>query len=156
MISIKNLGMQPLEICNLVLDFNGTIATDGKIIAEIKDQITAIKAQRVNVYCLTADSYGTATPQCEANGIEVKSFPLAEAGKEKAKIVDSLEGQSMVVGNGLNDIPMLDAADMAVAVIGPEGCCAKLINHADIVVTSIFDALDLLLKPTRAKGLLRK
>ena len=156
MISIKNLGMQPSELCNLVLDFNGTIATDGKIIAEIKDQITAIEEQGVKVYCLTADSYGTATPQCEANGIEVKRFPLAEAGNEKAKIVHSLEGQSMAVGNGLNDIPMLDAADMAVAVIGPEGCCAKLISHADIVVTSIFDALDLLLKPTRAKGLLRR
>ena len=156
MISIKNLGMDPLEICNLVLDFNGTIATDGKIIAEIKEQIAEIKEQGVNVYCLTADSYGTATPQCEAAGIEVMSFPLAEAGKEKAKIVQSLAGGSMVVGNGLNDIPMLDAADMAVAVIGPEGCCAKLIAHADIVVTSIFDALDLLLKPTRAKGLLRR
>ena len=156
MISIKNLGMDPLEISNLVLDFNGTIATDGKIIPEVKNQINAIKAQGVNVYCLTADSYGTATPQCEAAGIEVKSFPLAEAGKEKAKIVHNLQGDSVVIGNGLNDIPMLDAAAMAVAVIGPEGCCAKLIQHADVVVTSICDALNLLLKPTRAKGLLRK
>lgn len=156
MITIKNLGMHTLEICNLVLDFNGTIATDGKIIDGIQEKIAAIKAQGVNVYCLTADSYGTATPQCEAAGIEVKSFPLAEAGIEKAKIVDSLSGDSAVVGNGLNDIPMLDAADMAVAVIGPEGCCGKLLAHADVVVTSIFDALDLLLKPTRVKGLLRK
>lgn len=156
MITIKNLGMHTLEICNLVLDFNGTIATDGKIIDGIKEKITEIKAQGVNVYCLTADSYGTATPQCEAAGIEVKSFPLAEAGAEKAKIVESLQGDSAVVGNGLNDIPMLDAADMAVAVIGPEGCCGKLLPHADVVVTSIFDALDLLLKPTRVKGLLRR
>ncbi len=156
MITIKNLGMHTLEICNLVLDFNGTIATDGKIIDGIQEKIAAIKAQGVNVYCLTADSYGTATPQCEAAGIEVKSFPLAEAGMEKAKIVESLSGDSAVVGNGLNDIPMLDAADMAVAVIGPEGCCGKLLTHADVVVTSIFDALDLLLKPTRVKGLLRK
>lgn len=156
MITIKNLGMHTLEICNLVLDFNGTIATDGKIIDGIQEKIAEIKAQGVNVYCLTADSYGTATPQCEAAGIEVKSFPLAEAGAEKAKIVESLSGDSAVVGNGLNDIPMLDAADMAVAVIGPEGCCGKLLPHADVVVTSIFDALDLLLKPTRVKGLLRR
>ncbi len=156
MISIKNLGMEPLEIRNLALDFNGTIATDGQIIPGLQEKIAAIEAQGVRVCCLTADSHGTATPQCEKAGIEVRRFPLAEAGLEKAAIVQEMKGDTMAIGNGLNDIPMLDAAEMAVAVIGPEGCSARLISHADIVVTSIFDALDLLLKPTRAKGLLRK
>lgn len=156
MISIKNPGMEPLEIHNLVLDFNGTIATDGHIIPGLQEKIAAIEAQGVQVCCLTADSHGTATPQCETIGIAIKRFPLAQAGPEKAAIVQRLEGDTMAVGNGLNDIPMLDAAKMAVAVIGQEGCSARLISHADIVVTSIFDALDLLLKPTRTKGLLRK
>ena len=155
MIIIENMGMETLKIENLLLDYNGTIATDGVVIAEIKDRIEAIKAQGVNVYCLTADSYGNAKKQCEPLGIEVKTFCSAEAAKEKAKIANGLSGDSMAVGNGFNDILMFDAAALAVAVIGDEGCNAKLLSHADIVVHNIFDALDLLLKPKRVVALLR-
>lgn len=155
MITIENMGMKTLNIENLLLDYNGTIATDGKVIAEIKERIEAIKAKGVNVYCLTADSYGNAAKQCEFLGIEVKTFCSADAATEKARIVNELEGDSAAVGNGFNDIKMLESSALAIAVIGDEGCCSKLLPHADIVVHNIFDALDLLLKPNRVVALLR-
>jgi soluble P-type ATPase len=49
------------------------------------------------------------------------------------------------VGNGLNDVPMLEAAALAIAVTGPEGASAPALAAADIVCRSIVEALDLLL-----------
>ena len=59
-------------------------------------------------------------------------------------------------GNGFNDIEMFDAADLSIAVTDSEGACAALLPHADIVVKSALDGLDLLLKTDRIKATLRK
>lgn len=50
---------------------------------------------------------------------------------------------------------MFDAAELAVAVLGREGMCAQLLAHADVLVTSPEDALDLLLKVNRLRATLR-
>ena len=44
---------------------------------------------------------------------------------------------------------------LSICVIGKEGCCGALLAHTDIVVTSIDDALDLLLKTGRTRATLR-
>ena len=44
---------------------------------------------------------------------------------------------------------------LAIAVIGAEGCFAKNLSEADIVVTNILDALDLLLRENRLRATLR-
>ena len=66
-----------------------------------------------------------------------------------------LGGGVCTVGNGFNDIQMFDAAELAVAVMEREGVCAALIAHADILVTSPAEELDLLLKPDRLRATLR-
>jgi soluble P-type ATPase len=50
---------------------------------------------------------------------------------------------------------MFGPADLSVAVIEREGTYAGLIASADVLTTSILDALDLLLKPGRLKATLR-
>ena len=50
---------------------------------------------------------------------------------------------------------MFDQADLSVAVIEKEGLYAGLLNHADVVTTSILDALDLLLHTDRLRATLR-
>ena len=66
-----------------------------------------------------------------------------------------LTGGVACIGNGFNDIQMSDAADISICVIGREGCCGALINHCDVIVTSIEDALDLLIKTDRLRATLR-
>ena len=60
-----------------------------------------------------------------------------------------------VLGNGLNDIAMSEVCDLSICVIGREGCCGALISHCDVAVTSIADALDLLLHTHRLRATLR-
>ena len=50
---------------------------------------------------------------------------------------------------------MFDLSDLAVAVIEGEGMCAGLLSHADVLVTSACDGLDLLLKPDHLRATLR-
>ena len=55
------------------------------------------------------------------------------------------ERAAPVVGNGANDVLVLEAAALGVAVIGAEGASSAAMRSADVVCTSVHDALDLLL-----------
>ena len=52
-------GWENLEIENIVLDMNGTVATDGRISQEVKVKIDSL-SEKVRIYLLTADTYETA------------------------------------------------------------------------------------------------
>lgn len=154
MIRIDIPGRESLTVSHVVLDYNGTIAEDGRLINGLAERITKLK-EHVQLYILTADTYGTVTQQCKGLGIEVKTFPTSGAGRFKKKIVEELEGGVCCLGNGFNDIPMLDCADLSIAVLDREGMCAELLSHADVLVSSPLDGLDLLLKPSRLIATLR-
>ena len=59
------------------------------------------------------------------------------------------------LGNGMKDIPMLGGGRLSIALRVREGMCAALLSHASVVVRSIEDGLDLLLKPDRLRATLR-
>ena len=85
----------------------------------------------------------------------MKTFPRAGAAACKEEIVRALGGGAACVGNGFNDIEMFDAAELSIAVMDREGVCAALLPHADILVRSALDGLDLLLNTERVKATLR-
>lgn len=155
MIEIEIPGRdEPLRIRSVVLDYNGTVARDGRLLPAAAERIRAL-AGRAAVYVLTADTYGTVEHQCRDLDVTVRTFPRAGAAHCKAEIVRGLGGGVFAVGNGLNDIEMFDAADLAVAVLEREGLCAALLPHADVLAASPEDALDLLLRPDRLRATLR-
>ena len=147
-------GREPLELNNLVLDYNGTIAEDGEIISAIAPRLAEL-SKELHISVITADTHGTAAQKCAHLPVEVKTFPTVAVGAIKEEEVKKLSGGVVCIGNGFNDIQMSDAADLSICVIGPEGCCGALISHCDIVVTSIESALDLLCKPSRIRATLR-
>jgi len=51
---------------------------------------------------------------------------------------------------------MLQAAGLSIAILGPEGLAFDALKNADVVVASILDALDLLLRPDRLRATLRR
>ena len=154
MITVNIPGREELRLSHLVLDYNGTIAEDGEIIEAIRPRLEALK-DKLEICVITADTHGTATRKCEGLPLEVKVFPTTEVGKIKAEEVKHLSGGVVCIGNGFNDIQMSDAADLAFCVMGREGCCGALLSHCDVIVTSIEDALDLLIHTDRLRATLR-
>ena len=154
MIKINIPGREELTLSHLILDYNGTIAEDGNIIEGIRPRLDVL-SKDLSIYVITADTHGTAAKKCEGLPLQVLTFPTTEVGKIKAEEAQKLEGGVITIGNGFNDIQMSDVADLSICVMGKEGCCGALLMHTDVVVTSIEDALDLLLIPGRIRATLR-
>lgn len=154
MLKVKIPGREEMVLNHLILDYNGTIAEDGDVIEGIAERLEQLCAF-LTICVITADTHGTAAQRCAQLPLEVKTFPTVEVGAIKAEEARKLTGGVVCIGNGFNDIQMSDASDLSICVIGREGCCGALISHCDIVVTSIHDALDLLIKTDRLRATLR-
>lgn len=155
MITYEIPGREKIEIENVVLDYNGTIAVDGKVIEGAKELISKLR-KYTNIYVLTADTYGTVREECSDIDAEVLTFPKENAGEFKREIVEKLNGQNTIcVGNGYNDIPMFIKSILSIAVIEGEGASGKLLAYADIVTRSIIEALEIILNKNKVKAALR-
>lgn len=148
-------GRDDIEIDNVVFDYNGTIAVDGRLIDGVADLINRL-AEDVNIYILTADTYGTVERECAHINSKVLTFPKENAGQSKLDIVNKLGGdRTICVGNGFNDIPMFKEAALSIGIIEGEGASGKLLANADIVVRDIGDGLNIILNGNMVKATLR-
>ena len=148
-------GYKELDVHNLVLDYNGTIALDGVIPQAVKDAIIRLSAE-FSIYVLTADTHGTAKAMCEGLPLTIMTFPSNTAMDSKLEIVNWLGADTCVtIGNGRNDCKMCEAGALSIAILGEEGACSALLRATDICTTSILDALVLLEKPKRLIATLR-
>ncbi|XRP96829.1 HAD family hydrolase [Methanocaldococcus sp. 16A] len=146
----------------ILLDLNGTIATDGKIKEGVKERLAILK-EISEIYILSADTFGTLNDI--ANDLNVKGIKIdrEKYGSEKIaklKILEELKKENpnkkiIAIGNGNNDELLLKNADLGICVIGDEGAWSKTILSSDIVVKDIIDALDLVLKENRMKATIR-
>lgn len=155
MIDIKVPGRRDYQIENIVFDYNGTIAVNGKISNDTRDKISEL-CKIANVYVLTADTYGSAAKECEGLDLTLKTFPTCNAADFKAEIVNELGRDTTICyGNGYNDMKMFKIASLSIAVLEKEGMCATLLSEADIIVKSIEDGINLLLNPNALIATLR-
>lgn len=155
MIRIEISGMSPLEIEHLVLDYNGTIAINGKIIEGVSQRLSRLSAL-VEVYVLTADTYGSVHEQCRDLNLSVHVIGKYHQDREKLHFIESLNPQHCAaIGNGRNDALMLECAALGIGVMQEEGMNTKTLMSSDIVFASINDALDGLLHPNRLIATLR-
>lgn len=154
MIKIEIPGRGDYEIENAVFDYNGTVAVNGEMNENTQKNLKKL-SEYVNIYILTADTYGTVKKKCENLPVSVEVFPTHDVADYKEKIVKSLSGQSICFGNGYNDIKMFDVADLSICIIEGEGCAGKLLSHSDIIVKSIDDAFELVFNTNRIKATLR-
>jgi P-type E1-E2 ATPase len=141
-IEVEIPGREPLGLEHLVLDLNGTLTDRGELIEGVAERLAQLH-DRLEVHVLSADTYGTLAAVAAELGADVRTVVT---GEEKARHVSELGGERCAaVGNGANDAAMLEAAALGIAVIGPEGVSSSALRSADVVCTSILDALDLLL-----------
>lgn len=155
MIEIVIPGDGSLQLKNLVLDYNGTLACNGVLLEGVGERLTAL-ARQLAVYVLTADTFGTAAAVLA--GLPCTLHILPQVGQDHAKMAFVTQlgrGETVCIGNGRNDKLMLQAAALGIAIIGPEGAATEAIQAADIVAPGIQAALDLLLHPLRLVATLR-
>ena len=145
-------GKDPIRLKYVVLDFTGTLARHGEPYPEVREQLWKL-TNRLGVIVATADSFGTARGSLAGLPLEVR---VIRTGADKACIVKELGAENVVaIGNGRNDVAMMEVAALGIAVIGAEGAAGDIVRVADIVVNSIDDALGLLENPLRITATLR-
>ncbi len=146
-------GREPLRLEHLMLDLNGTLTNRGELIEGVAERLAALGA-RLEVHVLSADTFGTLSVATADLGARVHA--VAD-GEEKARQVAALGAdRCAAIGNGANDVAMLEAAALGITVVGPEGAAASAIRGADVVCVSIADALDLLLDERALIATLRR
>lgn len=148
-------GYKKLELNNILFDYNGTIALDGKLLDDFKNKLSEL-SKTFKIYVLTADTHGNARKELAGLDVEVCTFPSDKAAEEKLKILKKLgKDKCVTIGNGRNDLLMNKEAGLSICIIGEEGAFGRLVSESDLVVTSLLAALDLLLNPIRIVASLR-
>ena len=155
MISQTIPGFGALRLQHLVLDYNGTLALDGRLLPSVRPRLRAL-ALLVSVHVVTADTFGTVERALRGLPCEVVMFASGRQDAAKARYVRALGARrTACIGNGRNDRLMLCVARLGIAVFGGEASAAAALAAADVVAPSIEVALDLLLKPLRLTATLR-
>jgi soluble P-type ATPase len=156
MITIQRPGQQPLEIEFILIDFEGTLASDRRVHPKAKDKINLL-SKRAKIYILTKEGKERAEEALKKVKAEIIYLTEGESSQKKLDLLRQLGGTGTVaIGNGVDDGPMVDEAGLGVCVIGKEGASAEAVKKADAIFTDILDALDFLLKPLRQKAALGK
>ena len=155
MIEISIPGYAKLTLQHLVLDYNGTLARDGVLLAGVADAIRAL-AERLRIHVVTGDTFGTARSALAGLPCEVLILPAQDQAPHKRDYVERLgAAQTACIGNGRNDRLMMEVAALAIAVLQEEGAAAEVLQAADVVCPDIRCAFDLLRQPQRLVATLR-
>jgi soluble P-type ATPase len=154
MITLQRPDQEPLEIEFILVNFEGTLATDRRVHPKAKDKLNLL-SKRTNIFILTRGNKEVVLEILKKVKAEVVYFKEAEASEKKLEFVQRLGGtRTVAIGNRFDDALMLEEAGLGICVIGKEGASGEAMEKADVVVTDILDALDFLLKPLRHQGTL--
>jgi soluble P-type ATPase len=152
-LAIPGFGTLALE--HLVLDYNGTLAVDGRLLPGVKMRLERL-AHSIGIHVVTADTFGKA--RSGLRGVNCRLEILRGAGEDRAKAAYVRRlgpGRVACIGNGRNDRLMLRVAAVGIAVLQSEGAATETLAAADLVVPCATDALDLFLHPRRLMASLR-
>ncbi|WP_368029234.1 HAD family hydrolase [Arcobacter sp. s6] len=148
-------GRKTLEIKDVVFDYNGTIAIDGKLISDVSKYINELSSS-FNFYVITADTYGTVKKELENTNCKVITIPALAQDLSKLNFVKELGlNTCLSVGNGRNDKLMLKESILGIAILQDEGLCTETLLNSDILVKSIFDVFAFLKDSNRLIATLR-
>ncbi|UTJ05529.1 HAD family hydrolase [Arcobacter roscoffensis] len=148
-------GREVLEIKNIVFDYNGTIAIDGKLIEGVSEIINELSSS-FSFYVITADTYGSVQKELENTKCDVITIGKNTQDKSKLEFIESIGAKNTLsVGNGRNDKFMLKHSVLGIAILQDEGLCTETLLNSDILVKSIFDVFAYLKDENRLIATLR-
>jgi P-type E1-E2 ATPase len=156
MIEILIPGYKTFRFQHLVLDVNGTIAKDGHLIDGTQELLTELRL-RLEIHLITADTHGNQEAINKQLALAAIQIPDQNQAEAKSDYVETLGADSVLaIGNGANDAAMLERAALGIVILGPEGAASITLQKADVVVTDIRSALELVLFPKRLIATLRR
>ena len=154
MIIIQRPGQEPLEIELVLIDFEGTLASDRRVHPKTKDRLILL-SRRSKIYILAKAEQETIGEILKKVETEVIYLTEGEASQQKLDLLRQLGAtRTVAIGNGVDDAAMIEEAGLGICIIGKEGTSVEAMEKADLVFTDILHALDFLLKPLRHKATL--
>lgn len=148
-------GRKTTEIKNIIFDFNGTIAVDGKLIEGVAGLINDL-SPNIRFHVITADTFGSVEKELENVNCSIVKIPEENQDKNKRDFLISIgKDKTLCVGNGNNDKLMLKEAAIGIAILLEEGVCVDALFAADIACKSIEDVFAYFKTPDRLKATLR-
>ena len=156
MIEITVPGYPAIVLEHLILDYNGTIALDGKLIPGVKERLLKL-SEHLQIHILTADTHGTVQTEVKDIPCQVTVLPAGTNHIEAKRDLAAQIGAevSVAMGNGRNDFRMLGICAVGICILGEEGASFQSLSNADIICPSVLSALDLLLYPKRLIATMR-
>lgn len=149
MLKIQIPSFENLDIENVVFDYNGTIAKNGDIQEHTMKKLEEL-SNLVNVYVVTADTYKTVEKNIKNMNIKLEIISKENGAEDKFEFVKSLNAnKTIAVGNGHNDLKMIQAAKLGICILETEGCFTKTLLNSDVVFKNIDDFIDSLLNTSR-------
>ncbi|MFT4267723.1 MAG: hypothetical protein QM586_10985 [Xenophilus sp.] len=148
-------GFGALRLTHLVSDYNGTLALDGRLLPGVADLLLKVSA-RLQIHVVTADTFGLAHGELDTLPVQLTIIPAENQAAAKLDLARRLGADAVVaLGNGRNDRELLAAARIGIALVQREGASAQTAAAADVLASSVLDALELLLHPKRLTATLR-
>jgi soluble P-type ATPase len=155
-------GFGRLHIQAVCSDYTGTLSREGELIDGVSERLRRL-AELVDIHVVTSDTRKTARTQLAGLPLTLhdniapddhdvfKRDYLTKLGVDLSHIA--------VFGNGRNDRLWLaavrDAGGLSIAVGAGEGCAVEAMTSANLFVTGVGNALDLLLDTKRIIATLR-
>ena len=156
MIELRIPGRGLVELEHLVCDVNGTLTVDGQLFDGLVRPLTNLR-DRLELHLITADTLGRQSLIDRQLNLQAVRLHPGDEALQKAAYVQRLGAQSVIaIGQGANDAGMLKEAALGICVFSEEGVAVETLLAADLVVSDIFAALNLLEKPLRIVATLRK
>jgi soluble P-type ATPase len=157
MIQFSIPGRGEFSIKYLILDFNGTLASGGKLNDKMKDILNELsKKLDIHIHVFSSDTFGTVKEELSDVNCKISIIKSEDLENQKLTYLKELGTDSSIcIGNGLSDKSMLAEAALGICVVNGEGASPKTIIASDVVTNNIYDALELVLSPKRLISTLR-
>jgi P-type E1-E2 ATPase len=153
-ITVPGRGSHTIE--DLILDLNGTISVDGRLVRGVKEKLREL-SRELEITIVTADTNRNAESLLADLPVRIHTIRENQESEQKlAVVLEKGKEKTVSIGNGCNDVSMLRESAIGICVVGKEGASSEALMASDVVVPSINDALDLLLKPQRLRATLRR
>jgi soluble P-type ATPase len=96
-------GYKVLRLAHLVMDYNGTLAVDGKLVDGVAGRLETL-AKDLHIHVITADTFGLVQSQLAALPCQVSVLGQENQAEAKLRYVQELGlEQTVCIGNGRND-----------------------------------------------------
>jgi len=148
------------HLSNLILDLDGTLTVDGNFIEGVLPRLQEL-SRILNVYILTSDTNQTLEKITRSFGetadIKIHTLESGRGDMQKLYFLERIgREKTAAIGNGCNDVLILNEAALGICVIGSEGAAVEAIRASKALFLNICDALDIFLKRNRMIATLRK